>query len=74
MPKLKSEVWTNAEGKRFVVLPEDEFARIAEMLEDRGLSRILKEAKRADTGKPAIPFAEVKRRLAAKRRNVSSSR
>ena len=71
MPKLKSEVWTNAEGKGFVVLPEDEFARIAEMLEDRGLSSILKEAKRADAGKPAIPFSEVKRQLAAQRRSRS---
>ena len=68
MLKLKSEVWTNSNGKRFVVVPEDDFARIAEMLEDRGLSRILKEAKRADTGKPGIPFAEVKRQLAAQRR------
>lgn len=73
MLKLKSEVWTNADGKRFVVLPEDDFARIAELLEDRGLSRILREAKRTDTDKAGIPFAEVKRQLAARRRNKSSS-
>jgi hypothetical protein len=68
MLKLKSQVWTNPGGKRFVVLPEDDFARITEMLEDRGLSRILREARRADSGKPGIPFAEVKRQLAARRR------
>ncbi len=66
--RLKSEVWTNASGKRFVVVPEDDFARLAELLEDRGLSRILKEAKRTDTGNPGVPFAEVKRQLAAQRR------
>jgi hypothetical protein len=74
MLKLKSEVWTNARGKRFVVVPEDDFARITELLEDRGLSRILKEAKGADTGKPGIPFAEVKKQLAAQRRGKSSNR
>jgi len=74
MLKLKSELWTNASGKRFVVLPEDEFARLTEMLEDRGLSRILREAKRDDTGEPGIPFAEIKRRLADKRRSKSSKR
>jgi hypothetical protein len=47
--------------------------RLTEMLEDLGLSRILKEAKRADAGKPGIHFAEVKRQLAAKRRGKSSS-
>ena len=74
MLKLKSEVWTNPNGRRFVVVPEDDFARLAEMLEDRGLSRILKEAKRADPGGPGIPFAEVKRQLAAQRRGHSSPR
>jgi PHD/YefM family antitoxin component YafN of YafNO toxin-antitoxin module len=71
MLKLKSEVWTNANGKRFVVVAEEDFARLAELLEDRGLSRILKQAKRADAGKAAIPFAEVKRQLAARRRRQS---
>jgi hypothetical protein len=74
MLKLKSEVWTNPNGKRFIVVPEDDFARIAELLEDRGLSRILQEAKRTDTGKPGIPFADVKRQLAARRRNKSAAR
>ncbi len=74
MLKSKSEIWTNAKGKRFVVLPEDDFARISELIEDAGLSRILREAKKADTGGPSIPFAEIKRQLAARRRRKSSRR
>lgn len=49
MLKLKSEIWTNSKGKRFLVLPEDDFARISEVIEDAGLSRILREAKKSDT-------------------------
>lgn len=72
MPKLKSEIWTNSKGKRFVVLPEDDFARISELIEDAGLSRILREAKKADKGGPGIAFAEVKRQLAARRRKSAN--
>jgi len=38
MTKLKSQLWTNEKGKRFVVLPEEDFLRMFEMIEDRGLS------------------------------------
>jgi hypothetical protein len=68
MPKLQSQLWTNEEGKRFVVLPEADFLRLSELAEDRGLSRILQEAIRTDTDEPSVPFTEVKRQLAAKRR------
>jgi hypothetical protein len=68
MLKLKSEIWTNSKGKRFVVLPEDDFARLSELIEDAGLSRIFREAKAADTNEPSIPFTEVKRQLAQRRR------
>jgi len=71
MLKLKSETWTDSRGKRFVVMPEDEFARLWELIEDKGLSRIFREAKAADNGKPGIAFAEVKRQLAAQRRHRS---
>jgi hypothetical protein len=70
MTKLKSELWTNEKGKRFVVLPEEEFIRISELIEDRGLSRILRQAVESDTDEPSIPFAQVKRQLAAQRRAV----
>lgn len=72
MLKLKSEIWTNSSGKRFVVLPEDDFARLSELIEDAGLSRILREAKKADSGGPGIPLDEVKRRLASRRSRKSS--
>ena len=71
MLKLKSEIWTNSSGKRFVVVPEDDFARLSELIEDAGLSRILKKAKAADRGEPSIPFAQVKRQLAISRRRKS---
>jgi len=66
--KLDSEIWTNSKGKRFVVLPEDQFVRFSELLEDAGLSRILREANKADAGGPGIPLAEAKRQLAARDR------
>ena len=68
MTKLKSQLWTDHEGKRFVVLPEADFLRLSALAEDRGLSRILKEAIRTDTAEPSVAFAEVKRQLAARRR------
>ena len=36
MPKLRSQLWTNEKGKRFVVLPEEDFLRMSELVEDRG--------------------------------------
>jgi hypothetical protein len=50
------------------VLPEEDFLRMSELVEDRGLSRIPREAIGSDTDEPSIPFAEVQRRLAAHRR------
>jgi len=43
---------------------------MSELIEDRGLSRILREAIRPDTAEPSTPFTEVKRRLAARRRGT----
>jgi hypothetical protein len=57
LSKLKSAVWTKSSRKRIVVVPEEDFARIAELLEGRELSRVLKGAKRTDAAKPRIPFA-----------------
>jgi len=67
MTRLRSQLWTNEKGKRFVVLPEEDFLRISELIEDRGLSRILRQAIASDTPEPSIPFAEVKRQLARRR-------
>ena len=68
MTKFKSQLWTNEKGKRFIVLPEEDFLRMSELIEDRGLSRILREAIASDTNEPSIPFEQVKRELAAARR------
>lgn len=68
MTRLRSQLWTNEKGKRFVVLPEEDFLRMSELIEDRGLSRILRQAIASDTDEPSIPFVEVKRQLAARRR------
>jgi hypothetical protein len=74
MPKLRSQLWTNEKGKRFVVLPEADFLRLSELVEDRGLSRILREAIALDTEEPSIPFAQVRRQLAAQRRKTTNKR
>ncbi len=74
MTKLKTQLWTNPTGQRFVVLPEEDFIRMSELVEDRGLSRILKEAIASDTAEPSIPFSEVKRQLAAQRKGRATKR
>jgi hypothetical protein len=74
MPKLRSQLWTNEKGKRFVVLPEEDFLRLSELVEDRGLSRILREAIASDTDEPPIPLAEVKRQLATRRRASTTNK
>lgn len=74
MAKLKSEIWTNSKGKRFVVLPEEDFARLTELIEDAGLSRIFRQAKASDRGEPGIPYAQVKQQLAGDRRRRSRNR
>jgi len=71
MTKLRSQLWTNEKGKRFVVLPEEDFLRMSELVEDRGLSRILREAMESDTDEPSIPFAEVKRQLRQRPRKTN---
>jgi ribosomal protein S12 methylthiotransferase accessory factor YcaO len=71
MPKVRSEIWTNSKGKRFVVLPEEDFARLTELIEDAGLSRIFRRAKATDRGEPGIPYSQVKRQLASHRRRTA---
>ncbi|HLL90582.1 MAG TPA: hypothetical protein VK324_14875 [Tepidisphaeraceae bacterium] len=68
MPKLRPQLWTNEKGQRFVVLPEADFVRLAELAEDRGLSRILRAAVASDAGEASVPFDQVRRQLAPRRR------
>ena len=43
-------------------------------IEDRGLSRIFRQAIESDTDAPSIPFSEVKRQLATQRRKTNKRR
>ena len=74
MTKFRSQLWTDPKGKRFVVLPEADFIRMSELIEDRGLSRIFKESIQSDTTEPSIPLAEVKRQLSAQGRAATRKR
>ena len=51
-----------------------DYEAVREALEDAEDARILEEAIRRDAGGPRIPFAEVKRQLAAQRRAASKKR
>jgi hypothetical protein len=60
--------------EKFAVLTIADYAAVREALEDAEDARILEEAIRRDAGGPRIPFAEVKRQLAAQRRATSKKR
>lgn len=63
MLKIKPEIWTRNGREQFVVLSMRDFEKIEEMIEDAGLSRILREARRKNAGSPTYTLDEVKRRL-----------
>ncbi|MGH7176604.1 MAG: type II toxin-antitoxin system Phd/YefM family antitoxin [Tepidisphaeraceae bacterium] len=70
MLKIKPEFWTRNGRDRFVVLSLDDFEKVQELIEDAGLSRILRRAKRKEANARTIPLREVKRKL--RTRNGSS--
>lgn len=63
MLKIKPEFWTRNGNERFVVLRLSDFEKVQELIEDAGLSRILKEAKRKEASAPTISLIEMKQRL-----------
>ena len=63
MLKIKPEIWTKNGGERFVVLIMSDFEKVQEMIEDVGLSRILRDAKRRNANSPSRTLAQVRRRL-----------
>jgi hypothetical protein len=67
MQKMKHEMWTRENGQCFVLLPLAEFQRLSELAEDAGLSRILRESRQRQAGKPTIPLAQMKRELGVTR-------
>jgi peptidyl-tRNA hydrolase len=74
MLKLSPKFLEENGQKKFVVLTMGDYAAIREALEDAEDARILEEAIRRDAGRPRIPFAEVKRQLAAQRRAKAPGR
>ena len=63
MLKIKPEIWTKSGGKQFVVLSMRDFEKVQELIEDAGLSRILREARRRNANSPSISLDQMKRRL-----------
>jgi hypothetical protein len=70
MLKIKPEFWTKNGGEQFVVLSLDDFQKVQELIEDAGLSRILREARRKEGNAPTTSLAAVKRRLGLTRRRT----
>lgn len=66
MLKIKPEIWTRNGRERFVVLSMADFQKVQEMIEDAGLARILRQAKRKEANAPTISHEEVMRRLGMK--------
>jgi PHD/YefM family antitoxin component YafN of YafNO toxin-antitoxin module len=68
MLKIKPEIWTRNGGEQFVVLSMRDFERVQELIEDAGLSRILRQAKRKNAHSTTFSTEEVKRRLGLDRK------
>lgn len=63
MLKIKPEIWTRNGREQFVVLKMNDFEKVEELIEDAGLSRILREARRRNANSPTYSLAEVKQQL-----------
>ena len=63
MLKIKPEIWTKADGKQFVMLTLADFEKVQELIEDAGLSRILRDSKRRQANAPTTSLAEMKQLL-----------
>ena len=77
MLKIKPGFWTRNGREKFVVLSLDDFEKVQDLIEDAGLARILREAKRSEANAPAISHEEMMRRLGLKpprRRKIGRSR
>jgi PHD/YefM family antitoxin component YafN of YafNO toxin-antitoxin module len=75
MLKIKPEIWTKSGGEQFVVLSLADFKKVQEAIEDAGLSRILREAKRKESTAATASLADVKKKLGltGRRRPQTSS-
>jgi hypothetical protein len=61
--KIKPEIWTKHDGKRYVMLSLQDFEKIQDIIEDAGLSRLLRESKQRQAGAPNISHQQMKRML-----------
>jgi len=64
--KIKPQFWTRNGREKFVLLSLDDFEKVQEMIEDAGLARILREAKRREANAPTISHDELLRRFGMK--------
>jgi PHD/YefM family antitoxin component YafN of YafNO toxin-antitoxin module len=69
MLKIKPEIWTKSSGEQFVVLSLADFEKMQEGIEDAGLSRILRVAKRKEANAATTSLTDVKKTFRA---NVSA--
>ena len=60
---IKPEIWTRNGREKFVVLSMGDFEKVQDLIEDAGLSRILREARRHNAKSPTYTHEELKRRL-----------
>jgi hypothetical protein len=63
MLKISPEYWTKNGREQYVVLRLSDFEKLQELIEDAGLSRILRDARRRNSGSSMISSAEMKQRL-----------
>jgi hypothetical protein len=73
MLKIKPKIWTKNGGEQFVVLSLRDFQKVQDLIEDAGLSRILRQARQHNADSPTYTLAEVKRRLGLTRRRAERS-
>jgi PHD/YefM family antitoxin component YafN of YafNO toxin-antitoxin module len=66
MLKIKPEFWTRNGREKFVVLSLDDFEKVQELIEDAGLARILREAKRREANAPTVSHDELLRQFGMK--------
>ena len=74
MLKIKPEIWTRNSGEQFVVLSMQDFEKVQELVEDAGLSRILRKAKRNNAKSPTATLEKVKSRLGFTRKRPVGSK
>ncbi|MGB7156805.1 MAG: hypothetical protein WBD40_01985 [Tepidisphaeraceae bacterium] len=63
MLKIKREIWTKDDGDQFVMMSLRDFEKLQDMIEDAGLSRILRESVKRQANARTVSHREMKRML-----------